>query len=534
MADDRIGGPAAQPDRFHHRVDGQPSTQAAKKTAEVQQSTAPTVSHVKEGSEALPTKKTEAAPLDPAHPALVLPSITLSAEEADKMQKDLKRKFDEPVPPKVLKKRVSEGSEKFKAKLEAAAQEIDKIGKSNTSFDYKMMQIQKILAETLQNSLEIGGEFAKFISFQQAEASKEANAQRLEQLENDQKSKTIRIITKVFAVIGELFNLVAAAFTTMAALTATFATGATAAPILLAAGMWLSGAIMGLGLRTNELANEINPDLKTLPEGASATALTTIQMILSLGGMLATGGLTAYASRATTALVESSETVNLTAKAINSTSSIAALDANIAAATAAGDAAGALAITTAKNALIKAATKAEAAAEAIIDAAENATITKQLIQNTIDKTKKLQTAIKTYQQYLPSIINKQAQKGFDAAAQNLANLTTRSMEQIEELNGITVQIQTVLERYHMATQGFTAATEGVIMPAVSQYHQYMISKAEVRKTEQDKLINALKFVSDNTSQRIEDSLKGFTDLTKSQAEFIKKRSNLSGMITGNI
>lgn len=226
-------------------------------------------------------------PIDGNNPMLPLP-LTIVKEEADQICLQLEQKFTEPLSYAELVQKIVTGSEDMQTRIAKGTEEINKVLKSDVSFEAKTMQIQMILLATMNFSLEIGGEYGKFLSLQQADQKKESFDILLKQQDAERKAATTSIIAKIFGWIGEIVNLFFAALAVAATAIAAVGTAGASTALVAGAIAWISGAVLGIAARGCEESGA----LKNAPPWAG-TLLTFAGMALSLGGMALTGGVSA-------------------------------------------------------------------------------------------------------------------------------------------------------------------------------------------------------------------------------------------------
>lgn len=220
------------------------------------------------------TSKKEKA-LDGNNPMLSTPQ-SISKEQADQIRTNLEKKLTQPTTYNELRERVEKGSLDVQTRINKTTNDINKVLQSDASFENKTFQIQLILLEHMNISLDIGAEYGKSISLEQAEQKKEQFDLLLKQQEVERKAKTTSLISKIFGWIGDIVNLIFAAIAVVAtALASPVTTG-----MIVGATAWMAGAILGIAARGCDESGA----LKDKPQWIGI-AMTFTGIALSLGGM---------------------------------------------------------------------------------------------------------------------------------------------------------------------------------------------------------------------------------------------------------
>lgn len=228
-------------------------------------------------------------PIDRTNPSLPRPKILIpSDEEARTIEDNLKRKLTDPIPVDTIASRVAQPSQELKKRREAAAEEIPKLIKSKDSFA-AMMQVQKLLMEASNLSIDISGAIMDVLSQKQLKEQEKSSKLMREQMQAQQKLINAGIASKILAWIGDAVNIISAAVAVAGAVFSTVMTGGALTPVLVASVLWLNGALI-------TTAGHILDEMGTLKDAKLewlGIVFTAVGTVLSLGGYAMTGGLSA-------------------------------------------------------------------------------------------------------------------------------------------------------------------------------------------------------------------------------------------------
>lgn len=230
-------------------------------------------------------KAKEQQPIDGHKPMLPTP-VDLSIKEVNQIRQNLEEKFTKPTERDIMQQRLSEHSKTVQDHLNKATEKINKVLDSKLSFEAKTLAIQGILMEIMNISLDISGEHAKVIGFQQSEEKKERFELILKQQDTERKAARTSLISKIFGWIGDVVNLIFAVLTTVALAIAAIPSGGLSGPLLAASVAWISGAVIGVSAR----AIDQSEVLKGSKAEWLGMALTFASIVLSLAGVAVSGG----------------------------------------------------------------------------------------------------------------------------------------------------------------------------------------------------------------------------------------------------
>lgn len=454
----------------------------------------------------------QTAALDPYHPVLIASSINLSAEESDKTQANLRKKFTEPISAETLDSIINSGAEELIKQHNILGDKIAKINNSNKSVDYKMMQIQQLLIESMQTSMNISGEYSKFIANQQEEARKEAEKAQAEKSKAWGNLSIAQKIGRIFGFIGDLINIVAAAFAGAAALAATTVTGGAAAALLLGTSMWFTAALGSLCFRVYQEGAPTSMQ----PTAENAMALNLMFMIASIGGMVLTAGATSYLAGAQT-LVASCETVNTTATTLQQAGSAIILG------------------QTGGGAVLQAAKEAQTATQALLDAIRaGGAITQDISQAAIKATEVLEKVMKGAAQLPPSVSLETFSKAAETLTKSANSFVAANTSKIQDIADLSIRVKSILGTQQSASTFVTLSAEQIVLPIVNQVFKSQVSIADIKKTEKEMEIDQIRYMLENNTNMIKNILKAFTDLSKDLSSYLKESSRLSHSILRKI
>lgn len=228
------------------------------------------------------------APVDSSNPILPLPTFLISsAVEAQEIEDNLKAKLKDPIPINIVAQRVAQPSPDLKKRRDTAAKEIPNLVKSKDSFA-AMMQIQKLLLQASNISIDISGATMELYGRKQIEQQEKSSKKMLEQIKAQQRFINAGLASKILSWFGDIINLVSATIALVGSIVSTVATGGVLTPALIASGAWLTGALTGIA---GHVLDETGA-LKNSPEWIGITIMVS-GAVLSIGGFAMTGGITA-------------------------------------------------------------------------------------------------------------------------------------------------------------------------------------------------------------------------------------------------
>lgn len=223
----------------------------------------------------------EQKPLLNGNEPLIAPPLDFTISEVKDIHSNLEKKLTEPNSYEEILERLE--SHEGKIRINKATEDINKILQSKLSFESKTMQIQMILLETMNFSLDIGGEYEKTLSVDKARHKKEEFDLLVKQQEKEREAAKASWISVAFGFFGDVVNLIFAAIAVVATTIAAAPTAGVTTPMIAGAIAWLSGAVLGLAARSLETARATG----VLPSDKAwvGTLFAWTGIILSIGGM---------------------------------------------------------------------------------------------------------------------------------------------------------------------------------------------------------------------------------------------------------
>lgn len=237
------------------------------------------------GAENVPPK------VDIEKPRLNEPVRVFAGVELDGISESVKSKLASPVAIDKAQE-VADGFEaEAKQRVENAARFIgEEVLNSDKSSAYKFMLIQMALMDVMGIQIDVNATYAKQLSIRQREQADKVYEAMKQRIESAAQSGVAGQFKKAFAWIGKILNVIGAAVSTYMAVAGTALTGGAATPLVAAAALWLSGAVLGIieGIldesgAMGKLAEAISKDNPQMARMIMGFVSMAIQIGLSIG-----------------------------------------------------------------------------------------------------------------------------------------------------------------------------------------------------------------------------------------------------------